>query len=395
MGNPEADSSNYQQDQADCNVQIQYNVQVSYDDNSNSNSNSNNPAYYNPNPQPDQLYLPLQSGGNNDGPNLQYQQNDAANDPQQQQQQQQQFQPPQQQQQFGLAQNAPPPPQFNQAYATVPPPQPVAQFPPQSPQLNPAYENQGAYPPQQQPSYPPMAAAPQQYPPQQQPQSAAQPVQFPPPKAYPPNLPPPKPYPPPQAYQQQSAAQPVQFPPPAGGGVQYAAVPPSPIKPGVQGHNGTAQGIPMQANMMGNVNTEGWTTGLFDCMDDPLNAVITCLFPCLTFGQVAELIDNGTTTCATAGMMYALIGCFIGLPCIYSCTFRSKLRSKFGLVESPAPDWIVHFLCEPCALCQEYRELNRRGWDPAIGWVGNVQRQQQMQQQQVAMMPPMSQTMMA
>ncbi|KAF7847512.1 hypothetical protein BT93_L2889 [Corymbia citriodora subsp. variegata] len=381
MGNPEAanstDSSNYQQDQVDYNVQIQYNVQVSYDD------NSNDPAYYDPSPQC--------GGGNNNGLNPQYQQNDPANNQQQQQQQ------------FGGAQNGPPPQQFHQPYATTLAPQPEAQFPPQSLQMNPAYTNQGVYQlQQQQPSYPPTpvaapqqyppmaVAAHQQYPPQQQPQYAQQSA----PQAYPPNTPLPKPYPPSTAYQQQLAAQPVQFPPPASG-LQYAAVPPSPIKPG--GNNATAQGIPMQATM-GGINTEGWTTGLFDCMDDPMNAAITFFFPCLTFGQVAEIIDNGTTTCAMAGLMYALIGSFIGIPCIYSCTYRSKLRSKFGLVESPAPDWIVHFLFEPCALCQEYRELNRRGWDPAIGWVGNVQRQQQMQQQQqqqAAMVPPMNQTMMA
>ncbi|XP_030455367.1 uncharacterized protein LOC115676553 [Syzygium oleosum] len=384
MGNPEADSSNIHQDQADYNVQIQYNVQVSYDD------NSNDPAYCDLNPQPDQSYQHLQLGDDN-GPNPRYQQNDAANNQQQQQfqpplLQQQQFQPPQQQQ-FGDAQNAPPPPQFNQPYAAAPPPRPVAQFPPQSPQMNPANANHGAYPPQQQPYYPPTAAAPQQ-----QPQYAQQSA----PQAYPPNSPPPKPYPPSPAYQQHPAAQPVQFPPPAGGEAQYATVPPLLIKPAFQGYNSAAQGIPMQANMMGSVNTEGWRTGLFDCMDDPMNAATTLFFPCLTFGQVAEIIDNGTTSCAMGGMMYGLIGALLWMPCIYSCTYRSKLRSKFGLVESPAPDWIVHFLFEPCALCQEYRELNRRGWDPAIGWLGNVQKQQQMQQQpQVATTPPVNQTMMA
>ncbi|XP_030530899.2 protein PLANT CADMIUM RESISTANCE 6-like [Rhodamnia argentea] len=409
MGNPQADSSDiYQQDQADYNVQIQYNVQVSYDD------NSNDPAYYNPNPQGDPSYQPLQSddGGGGGGPDPQYHQDDAANNHQQQQQehfqpplqqqqqkkqqfqppqhqqhQQQQLEPPQLQQQFG-----PSLPQFNQPYAAALPPRPVAQFPPQSPQMNPAYANQGAYPPQQQPSYPTATGAPQQYPSQQQPQYAQQSV----PQAYPPNSPPPKPYPPSPAYQQQPAAQPVQFPPPAGGVAQYAAMPPSPIKPGVQGYNGAAQGIPMQPNMMGSVNTEGWRTGLFDCMDDPMNTAITFFFPCLTFGQVAEITDNGTTSCAMGALMYGLIGAFIGMPCIYSCMYRSKLRNKFGLVESPAPDWIVHCLCEPCALCQEYRELNRRGWDPSIGWLGNVQKQQRMQQQpQVAMVPPMNQTMMA
>ncbi|KAI3411405.1 uncharacterized protein J3R85_018037 [Psidium guajava] len=368
MGNPQADSSdNYQQDQADYNVQIQQNVQVSYDD------NSNDPAYYDPNPQGDPSFQPLHSGGS--GPDPPYQQDGAANNQQQQPfqpppPQQQQFQPPQhqhqqQQQQFGQAQNVPPL-QFNQPYAAALSPQPVVQFPPQSPQTNPAYANQGAYPPQQQPSCPP-TAAPQQYPAQQQPQYAQQSA----PQAYPPNLTPPNPYPPSPAYQQQPAAQPVQFPPPAGGVAQYCAMPPSPIKPGVQGYNSAAQGIPMQPNVMGSVNTEGWRTGLFDCMDDPTNAAITFFFPCLTFGQVAEIIDKGTTTCAMGALMYGLIGAFIGMPCIYSCTYRSKLRNKFGLVESPAPDWIVHCLCEPCALCQEYRELNRRGWDPSIGWLGN------------------------
>ncbi|KAL4351996.1 hypothetical protein GQ457_06G039030 [Hibiscus cannabinus] len=60
------------------------------------------------------------------------------------------------------------------------------------------------------------------------------------------------------------------------------------------------------------------------------------------------------------------VECFafcIGMP----CTYRTKLRSKFGLPEAPAPDWVTHFLCEWCALCQEYRELQHRGWDPSLG----------------------------
>ncbi|XP_056175386.1 transcriptional activator ptaB-like [Syzygium oleosum] len=380
MGNPEAESSNIHQDQAGNNVQIQYMVPVSYDD------HSNGPAYYHPNPQLDQSYQALQSGDDN-GPNPQYQQNDAANN----QQQQQQFQPPPRSSSVGHVQNAPP--QFNQLYAAAPPPQPMAQFPPQSPQMNPAYANQGPYPQQQQPSYPPTVATPQQYPlPQQQPQHAQQSAAQP----YPPNLPPTKPSFPSPAFQQQPATQPVQFQPPAGGEVQYATVPPPLIKQGVQGNNGAAQGIPVQANMIGAVNTEGWSTGLFDCMDDPMNAAVTFFFPFLTFGQIAEIIDGGTTSCAMGGLMYVLVSAFTGMPWIYTCTYRSKLRSKFGLVESPAQDWIVHFLCEPCALCQEYRELNRRGLDPSIGWSGNVQKQHQMQQQpQVAMMPPTNQTMMA
>jgi hypothetical protein len=30
-------------------------------------------------------------------------------------------------------------------------------------------------------------------------------------------------------------------------------------------------------------------------------------------------------------------------------------------------DCLVHFCCETCALCQEYRELKNRGYDMSIG----------------------------
>ncbi|KAL1209210.1 Protein PLANT CADMIUM RESISTANCE 6 [Cardamine amara subsp. amara] len=135
-----------------------------------------------------------------------------------------------------------------------------------------------------------------------------------------------------------------------------------------------------------------WTSGLFDCMNDAENAIITFCFPFVTFGQIAEVIDEGATTCGSSGMLYGLICCLVGIPCIYSCTFRAKLRNKYGLPDAPAPDWITHFFCEYCALCQEYRELKNRGLDPAIGWIGNVQKHQM--QQQGMMAPPMGQRMM-
>lgn len=133
-------------------------------------------------------------------------------------------------------------------------------------------------------------------------------------------------------------------------------------------------------------------------------------------------------------MLYGLICCLFGIPCIYSCTFRAKLRNKYGLPDAPAPDWITHCFCEYCALCQEYRELKNRGLDPSIGntnhsqiiqllifimifsiivfdfsfminftyslsmlvyigWIGNVQKQR-MGQPQEMMAPPMGQRMM-
>ncbi|CAA6664849.1 unnamed protein product [Spirodela intermedia] len=123
-------------------------------------------------------------------------------------------------------------------------------------------------------------------------------------------------------------------------------------------------------------------------MEDPTNAVMTLLLPCFTFGQIAEIIDEGRSTCSTNGAMYGCVAFLIGMPCLISCGYRSRLRAKFDLVETPAPDWAVHCLFECCALCQEYRELRNRGFDPEIGWHANMARNRG-----VAMTPPVNQTM--
>ncbi|KAK1267170.1 Protein PLANT CADMIUM RESISTANCE 6 [Acorus gramineus] len=189
--------------------------------------------------------------------------------------------------------------------------------------------------------------------------------------------------------------QPVKFPPPPPPMhdeqvAQFSAAAPgypTQPKPQMQQYQ-----LPMAAAMM-SAGTMSWTTGLFDCMDDPTNALMTALFPCMTFGQIAEIIDGGHTSCGTSGMMYGCIACLVALPCLISCGYRTKLRAKYDLLEVPAPDWLTHFLCECCALCQEYRELRNRGLDPALGWYGNMMRNQNMQQG-VATVPPMNQTMM-
>ncbi|KAJ4793756.1 PLANT CADMIUM RESISTANCE 2 [Rhynchospora pubera] len=109
-----------------------------------------------------------------------------------------------------------------------------------------------------------------------------------------------------------------------------------------------------------------WSTGLCHCLDDPGNCMITCLCPCITFGQTAEIVDKGSCSCVSSGLAYLLF-CSLGLGCLYSCFYRSKMRSQYDLNEGPLPDCLVHFCCEPCALCQEYRELKSRGLDMGIG----------------------------
>jgi hypothetical protein len=47
----------------------------------------------------------------------------------------------------------------------------------------------------------------------------------------------------------------------------------------------------------------------------------------------------------------------------FSHPYRTKLRAKYQLPEKPCSDFHAHCLLSPCALCQEYRELELRGVD--------------------------------
>ncbi|CAH8302019.1 unnamed protein product [Eruca vesicaria subsp. sativa] len=143
-------------------------------------------------------------------------------------------------------------------------------------------------------------------------------------------------------------------------------------------------GIPVN-----NQTQNRWSSDLFDCMNDSDNALTTLIVPCVTLGQIAEIVDEGATTCAIGGSLYGAIY-LTGLSSVYSSMFRTKIRDKYGLPDAPGPDWLTHLVCGPCALCQEYRELKHHGLDPKIGWAMNVQAQQQ----QAIIAPPTGQQMM-
>ncbi|CAD6215317.1 unnamed protein product [Miscanthus lutarioriparius] len=119
-----------------------------------------------------------------------------------------------------------------------------------------------------------------------------------------------------------------------------------------------------------------WSSGLFDCFDDFDTCCMTFWCPCITFGRTAEIVDHGTTSCGTSGALFALIEYLSASWCTwaYSCTYRGRMRAQHGLPEAPCADFLVHLCCLPCALCQEYRELKARGYEPILGWEFNAQR---------------------
>ncbi|CAL4940998.1 unnamed protein product [Urochloa decumbens] len=112
-----------------------------------------------------------------------------------------------------------------------------------------------------------------------------------------------------------------------------------------------------------------WTTGLCGCFSDCKSCCLAFFCPCVAFGQVAETVDKGVTSCGLAGAIYCVLlhaGLCL-LHCLYSCSYRRKLRAAYGLPAEPCADGCVHWFCEPCALAQMYRELKNRGADPADG----------------------------
>jgi Cys-rich protein (TIGR01571 family) len=71
--------------------------------------------------------------------------------------------------------------------------------------------------------------------------------------------------------------------------------------------------------------------------------------------------------CAVSGAIYGVLLWFTGCPCIYSCLYRNKMRKQLMFEDRPCNDCLVHFCCDACALCQEYRELKHRGFDMTMG----------------------------
>ncbi|WVZ00634.1 hypothetical protein V8G54_026703, partial [Vigna mungo] len=137
-----------------------------------------------------------------------------------------------------------------------------------------------------------------------------------------------------------------------------------------------------------------WSTGLFDCHENQTNAVMTSFFPCVTFGQIAEILDGGELSCHLGSFIYLLMMPALCSQWIMGSKYRTKLRKRYNLVEAPYTDIVSHIFCPCCSLCQEFRELKIRGLDPALGWNGILaQKHAKQQSDQTLNNPPSNQFM--
>ncbi|KAM3267975.1 Protein PLANT CADMIUM RESISTANCE 8 [Capsicum baccatum] len=149
----------------------------------------------------------------------------------------------------------------------------------------------------------------------------------------------------------------------------------------IDSSNETESPLPVGGVHTPSLNGTLWSTSLFDCHLDQTNATMTAFLPCVTFGQIAEVLDAGEMTCPLGSFMYLLMMPAVCSQWILGSKYRTKLRQRYNLVEAPYSDVISHIFCPCCSLCQEFRELQIRGLNPALGWNGILAQQQYGNQQ--------------
>nr|KAJ0228648.1 hypothetical protein LSAT_V11C100003340 [Lactuca sativa] len=138
-----------------------------------------------------------------------------------------------------------------------------------------------------------------------------------------------------------------------------------------------------------------WSTGLFQCTSNIKNCFVTTLCPCITFGEIAEILTEGhtlnfsftmemdaawyepATLCACLGAASFVFIFMLWLTFPYTCLYRVKMRKKYKLKGSLLEDCLINAFCGWCALCQQYRELDHQGFNVSIGWHENKRRESQ------------------
>ncbi len=97
-----------------------------------------------------------------------------------------------------------------------------------------------------------------------------------------------------------------------------------------------------------------WQSYFCGCFNDPASCILTCLFPCITYGNNYEAINK--TGCCVQGFTYCCLSA-CGLCCLVHSGLRGNIRSKFNIPGNNCFDCLLTCFCSPCALCQESREI--------------------------------------
>jgi Cys-rich protein (TIGR01571 family) len=136
-----------------------------------------------------------------------------------------------------------------------------------------------------------------------------------------------------------------------------------------------------------------WSDGLCDCFNDCTSCLLAFFFPPYLFARIAD--KTGESTFNVAFLKYFIpwlavvilgfmskYGPYLGwiamacniIMAIFGTLLRGHVRRKFQIPGDQCEDFFTHCCCEPCAISQEDRHVQR--------WVmsGNPSEQQVMQQ---------------
>ncbi|CAG9310860.1 unnamed protein product [Blepharisma stoltei] len=94
---------------------------------------------------------------------------------------------------------------------------------------------------------------------------------------------------------------------------------------------------------------------LCGCLSEMCSCLIACFVPCGTCCLQAWSVNKA--------YQEGLLKPFI-LPCLLFCfgaaINRGQIRKKYHIEGSFITDCLIEWICAPCAVTQEYREVNRR-----------------------------------
>lgn len=101
-----------------------------------------------------------------------------------------------------------------------------------------------------------------------------------------------------------------------------------------------------------------WDTGVFDCMIDPKICIVSLFcMPCQLAFQKSAIEEH---ECGILDLLW-MLACG---PCC-GVMVRGKIRDKYGIDGSVVTDCLFFWLCSPCAVSQQTRQLDIKGLKPA------------------------------
>jgi Cys-rich protein (TIGR01571 family) len=110
-----------------------------------------------------------------------------------------------------------------------------------------------------------------------------------------------------------------------------------------------------------------WSFDIFSCFDEPGTCCISCLCPCIQFGEISSEFDQ--RNCFTCGAAFAILA-YCNLDwCLHTYT-RLEIREKYGIEGSVIEDCLCATCCRACALTQARREVEFQNAKAAAAYPG-------------------------